>query len=263
MNGSPLKVDLSTFGGQAPPRPMPGAGVTRIETVRSQKPGGELIGYLQSDQLLYFEQLYRKLPVDGLYYATPQKPVSFTMGSFRVPRSQVLVILDYSFDIYRFSGAAIGDFVPVEENRLSTQVGWDITVNANRPGSVNYQIIPSVPTASAQPFGPTAIGSAAQDFEFELVRAAELQGPAGPALSMMPQRHHRNGLVKVANNYIVRANGDLIVSCQVINRISIPIGFFEANVTGLLMPQSVYDAYQAVNGPTGSPEIANFPGAGG
>ncbi len=99
--------------------------------------------------------------------------------------------------------------------------------------------------------------------EFELVRSAELQGPAGPALSMMPQRHHRNGLVKVANNYVVRASGDLIVSCSVINRIAIPIAFFEANVMGILMPQSVYDAYQAVNYATGNPDIANFPGTGG
>lgn len=263
MNAPALKVDLSAFGGQAPARPMPGAGVTRVETVRAHAPGGEMLGYLQSEQILYFEQLYRKLPVDGLYNATPSKPVTIVMGSFRVPRSQVLVILDYNFDIYRFSGAFAGDYVPVENNRLSTQVGWDITVNANRQGAVQYQIIPGVPTQSQQPYGPTAVGSTAQDWEFELVRSAELQGPAGPALSMMPQRHHRSGLVKASNNYVVRSTGDLIVTCSVINRIPTPIAFFEANVMGILMPQSVYDAYQAVNYATGNPDIANFPGTVG
>ncbi len=257
---SPFKIDTTAFGGQAPPRPLPGAGVTRIEQVRAHKPGGELLGYLQSEQLLYFEQLYRKLPVDGLYSALPNKPVTFVMGSFRVPRSQVLVILDYSFNIFRFSGAAVGDFVPIENNRLSTQVAWDITVNANRQGATQYQIIPGVPTQSQQPYGPTAVGANPQDWEFELVRSAELQGPAGPALSMMPQRHHRDGLVKVANNYVIKGNGDLIVSCSVINRVAIPIAFFEANVMGILMPQSVYDAYQAVNYATGNPDVANFPG---
>jgi hypothetical protein len=260
---SPLKIDISAFGGQAPLRPMPGAGVTRIETVRAHSVGGKLLEYTQSEQLLYFEQLYRKLPVDGLYNATPNHPITFTMGSFKVLRNQVLVILDYNFDIYRFSGAAAGDYVPIENNRLSTQVGWDITVNAQRPGALQYQIIPGVPTQSQQPYGPTAVGSTAQDWEFELVRAAELQGPAGPALSMMPQRHHRNGLVKVANNYVVKANGDIVVSCSVFNRIPIPIAFFEANITGILMPQATYEAYQAANGPTGNPDIANLPGAEG
>jgi len=263
--GAPLKVDLSVLGGGKPPpaRPLPGDGVTRVETVRSHAVGGEILGYVQSEQLLYFEQLYRKLPEDGLFDALPNKPVTFTMGSFQVPKNQVLIILDYNFDIYRFSGAAAGDYVPLEKNRLSTQVTWDITVNAQRPGSLSYQIIPSVPTQSQQGYGPTAIGSTPQDFEFELVRSAQLQGPAGPALSMMPQRHHRDGLVKVSNNYVVRANGSLVVSCSVINRVPIPLAFFEANVTGLLMPQSVYEAYQAVNLATGNPEIANFPGTGG
>src|SRR5882724_3320086 len=120
---------------QARPQPQPSSSIS-IRTHRAHRPGGELLGYVQSEQLLYFEQLYRVLPPKGFSKATPNKPVTFVMGAFRVPRSQVLVIEDYSFDIFRFSGIAAGDFLPLEENRLATQVGWDIRVNEKRPGSL-------------------------------------------------------------------------------------------------------------------------------
>ena len=243
------------------PQPMPGASVTQMGLVRAQAPGGELLTYLQSDKLVWFEQLYRKLPPAGMYGATPVKPVTFTMGAFTVPPSMVLVILDYAFNIYRFSGAAAGDFLPIETNRLSTQVGWDITIDANRPGNTKFQIIPSIPTQTQQAFAPNQNrpGNPPQQWQFDLVRAAQSQGPAGPALAMMPQRHHRPGLVQVANNYVARSGNTLEVACSVINRIPIPIGFFEADVFGLLMPQNVYDAYQSANIPVGDAIVPKIP----
>jgi hypothetical protein len=262
--------DLSAILGSNPglkpgalPQPQPGSTVTRVQTVRAQQPGGEILGYVQSPDLLYFEQLYRVLPPTGMFSATPNKPVVFTMGAFRVPRNQVLIILDYSFDIYRFSGAATDDYLPIEENRLSTQVGWDIKVNERRPGSLSFQIIPQAQTQAQQTFSPPNLLAPPQQWEFEAARAQALQGPAGPALSMMPQRHHRDGLVKVNNNYVAHSGDTLNVTCNVINKIPIPIAFFEANVMGLLVPQHVYDAYQAANVPTGNPQVTLPPGASG
>jgi len=243
------------------PQPMPGAAVSRIELLRAQRPGGELLGYVQSQDIVYFEQLYRKLPPRGMYSATPTKPVTFTMGSFQVPKSMVLVIVDYNFDIYRFSGAAASDFVPIETNRLSTQVGWDITVDQVRQGQLSYQIIPSVQTQAEQSFPQNNPLAPAQPWQFDLVRASQNQGPAGPALSMMPQRHHRPGNVKVANNYVVRSSSVLNVSCSVINYVPIPLGFFEANVAGILMPQNVWDSYQKAASPVGDAIVPTLPGA--
>ena len=248
--------------GAAKPQPQPMSSLI-IDTVRAQKPGGELLGYVQAESLLYFEQLYRVIPPKGFSKATPQKPVTFVMGAFRVPRSQVLVIEDYSFDIYRFSGLGAGEFLPLEENRLSTQVGWDIKVNEKRPGSLSYQIIPQVQTQSQAAFASTNPLAAPQQWEFDQVRAQELQGPAGPALSLMPQRHHRRGLVKISNQYVARSGDTLIVSCSIINPISIPLAFFEANVMGLLFPQNMYDAYQLANVPTGDPTVPPIPGTRG
>ncbi len=254
--------DANPGFGAPKPQPQPMSSLI-IDTVRAQKPGGELLGYVQHDSLLYFEQLYRILPPKGFSKATPDRPVTFVMGAFRVPRSQVLVIEDYSFDIYRWSGISAGDFVPLDENRLSTQVGWDIKVNEKRPSSLSYQIIPQVQTQQQQAYQSTNPLAAPQEWEFEQVRAQQLQGPAGPAMSLMPQRHHRRGLVKVSNQYVAKSGDTLVVTCSIINPVAIPLAFFEANVMGLLMPQNMYDAYQLANVPTGDPTVPPIPGTRG
>lgn len=243
------------------PQPLTGAAITRMQLIRAQKPGGEVLGYLQHDQLTWFEQLYRMLPPPGMYAATPSKPVQFTLGAFRVPLNQVLVVLDYSFDIYRFSGLAAGDFIPFEPNRLPTQVGWDITVDANRQHALNYQILPQRESQNAQGFPGSTVNTPAAEWQFEQMRAQQFQQAAGPAASLMPQRRHRNGLVKVANNYVARSAQALRVSCSVLNEVPVPIGFFEANVMGLLMAQNVYDQYQKANIAIGDAFQNLIPGA--
>lgn len=264
MPGSPLQAVGAANPGfrldGAPPAPQPGAGFTRVQTVRAQQPGGKLAEFIQSENILWFEQLYRKLPPNGMFGASPNKPVVFTMGSFKVPQTMVLVIIDYAFDIYRFSGAAAGDFVPIEENRLSTQVGWDIKVNNDRPANVNFQIIPQQQTQSQQTFATIRAGVPAQDWQFDEQRALQGQGPAGPALSMMPQRRFRPGRTEVANSYVAQPASVLNVTVSIINTIPIPIAFFEADVCGMLLPQHVYEAYQKAAVPIGSPIQNPIPG---
>jgi hypothetical protein len=243
------------------PGPKPGAGISRVELVRVQQAGGSLMEYAPSENVLWFEQLYRKLPPDGMFGALPEKPVTFTMGAFRVPQSMVLIVFDYSFDIYRFSGAAAGDFIPIEENRLSTQVGWDIKVDNNRPANLNFQIIPQVQVQTQQPFATIRAGVPPQAWQFDEIRATQGQGPAGPALSLMPQRRHRNGLVQLSNPYVAKSGSVLQVATSIINTIPIPIAFFEADIAGMLVPQHVYDAYQKAAIPVGTAAVNPVPGA--
>lgn len=247
------------------PAPQPFEAVVPLQqqpivTVRAQQPGGAVMEYMQSQNVLWFEQMYRKLPPNGIFGARPNRPVTFTMGSFRVPQSMVLFVFDYAFDIYRFSGAAAGDYIPIEPNRLSTQIGWDILVNDNRPANFNFQIIPQEQTQTQQTFAAIKPGIPAQAWQFEQARALQNQGPAGPALSLMPQRRHRSGLVQLANSYVARAGDVLSVTCSVINQIPIPIAFFEVDVTGVLIPQNVYDAYQKQAVPIGNPIPNPTPG---
>lgn len=238
------------------PRTAGPVAATTISTIRALDPGGEMMSYLQSREIEYFERTWRILGPNGIYSATPHKPVSFTMGAYRVSQSQVLVILDYAFNIYQPSGIAAGDYVPVLPNRLPTQVMWDIKVDEKREGqNIQHQVIPQVQAQNQQAFASANVLANPQQWEFDAVRAAQLQGSSGPATAGMPQRRHRDGLVKVANQYVARSSTTFNVTCSIINPISIPIAFFEANVMGILLPQNVYDAYQAANAPTGNPQI--------
>lgn len=230
--------------------------VTRLATARTLQPGGELLGYLQTRALQFFERNYRSFAPEGAAQATPRKPTTFTLGAVQVPKSQVLVILDYSFNIFTFSGLAPGDYVPVEPNSLSTQVMWDINVDARHDQlNAQYQVIPQRSSVANQAFADRNPLATAVDWQFEQERAAQQQSTAAFGLAGMPQRHHRPGKVQVANQYIARGTETLKVECAIINPIPIPVAFFEADIAGFLVAQQVYDAYQAMNAPTGNPQV--------
>jgi len=258
---SMLEANPNMMGGGLPSAPAPGSGY-RLSTVRAQTPGGELMSYVPSEGALWFEQMYRTLPPSGMYQATPNRPLTFVLGAFQVPKSMVLVVIDYSFDIYRFLGAAADDYIPVETNRLSTQVGWDINVGNSRPGNLKFNIIPKEQSQAQQSFPSTAnVGQPASQYLFDNVRASAQQNAVGPGLSLLPQRHRRDGNVPLSNTYVAKSTDVLTVSCSVLNRVPIPIAFFEADICGVLLPQNVYDEYQNAAVPVGNPIARHLPGA--
>lgn len=244
--------------GTPPVSPAPGAMVTRAASLKVQPAGGKLLDYIYHDSIEWFEQLYRKLPTTGMYSASPQSPVTIEVGSFRVPQSMVFVLLDYYFDIYRFSGAVVGEFVPIENRRLSTQVTWDITLpSGRRPANMLFQIVPQDPSVASQEYAPTITGgnmrtglTPASDFMFTQAAALQQQMAGGAALSSLPQRHHRDGLMQLNQNYVARASDTVAVKLTVRDALPIPIGFFEANICGLLLPQLVFEKYQVSGKPT-------------
>lgn len=207
--------------------------------------GGQLMSYLTPESIMPFEAVYRRLPIDGIFEATPQQPCQFEMGTFQVPGTMGLVLLDWNFNIYRPSGSAAGDFVLLESNRLSTQVGWNIRSRGQVQGNYTYQLNPIPPGAGTgydsnpnpgfvYPPGP---GQAASAGQFEAARYLEAQAASGDQ-SIMPQRHHRQGLLHVPAPWIIHSSQDVSVSCHVFRAVQIPIGFFEADLFGFLIPDS-------------------------
>lgn len=207
--------------------------------------GGQLASYVTPEAIVPFEAVWRRLPEDGIFSATPKTPCQFEMGSFLVPRSMGLVLLDWRFDIYRPSGSAAGDFVPLEDNRLPTQVGWNIKSNANLQGNVRYELNPQPASGAGPAYDPQVNpglipggpAAPATDAMFERARFAAAQAAVGD-LSVMPQRHHREGLLHVPAPWMLHSNTSLTFSCHVFRAISIPIAFFEAEAFGFLIPES-------------------------
>lgn len=214
--------------------------------------GGQLGSYVTPTSITPFEALYRRLPQSGVFTATPAEPVIFDMGSFRVPEGMSLVMLDYRFDIYRPSGTTAGDFVPLEDKRLSTNVGWDISSDGVRQGNTHYEISPIPPQENSPAFRsnpnpgfiPGGPGSPASDAQFEQARFTQAQSSSGDGLSIMPQRHHREGLLHVPASWVLKSGSNITLTCRVIRGIPIPIAFFEAEIFGFLLPTLHMEAIQ-------------------
>lgn len=233
---------LSPQGGASS---IEGGTVTPCSADRVLLAGGQLASYITPTAIVPLEFLWRTLPPEGVFTATPQAPVQFDLGSFRVPQSQGFVLLDYRFDIYRPSGAAAGDFVPLEENRLPTQVGWNIRSNANIQGNYHYELNPAPAAESsaayrsnANPgFIPGGPAQPATDDQFAIARAQQAQAASGD-LSLMPQRHHRQGLLHVPAPWLLHSNESITTSCHIFRGVQIPLAFFEASIFGFLLPDN-------------------------
>ena len=88
----------------------------------------------------------------------------------------------------------------------------------------------------------------ASDDQFVQARFTQAQSGTGD-LSLMPQRHHRQGLLHVPAPWILHSNQTLIPSCHVFRAITIPIAFFEAEIFGFMLPDNMLDVMQKAIAP--------------
>lgn len=220
--------------------------------LRVQMAGSWLLQLANHSTTTALERVYRKLPQDGIFGATPSNPVQMELGAFTVPQSMVLLILDWRFDIYRPSGAVVGDVVPIEDRSLALQIGWDVVFAAKRPSNLEYEITPSQPTASKAAYssnpnagiipsnGPIPFASPDQ---FARIRFLQTQEPAGPGASLLPQRHRRDVQPEMPFTYIIEANDRVQFMAIAIQPVPIPIAFFEAEFSGLLLGSNAFKEF--------------------
>jgi hypothetical protein len=260
-----LQANPALQTGQAPPPPEPASHVRPCATPVVQS-GGALASLLMHPAFTPLEQLYRKLPEEGMFLASPQRNFRFELGAFQVPSSMTFLFVDYSFRLYRLSGAAAGDTVPLEERRLSTLLGFDVTVDAYRKGNLMYQLDPTPIEATKQAynappsagtiasgmgsgggrpgigvFPPSSAPQGATQAQFNAAPFARSAAPGGAGLSLLPQRSERQGALPLPFTYLVESNQRVQFSCTVFKPIPIPLAFIEVDVTGVLMPSNVVD----------------------
>lgn len=254
-------------GGFVPAPPAEVATATVRPVQRVLQAGGELAAKLAHPAFVPFEKLYRKLAGAGIFTATPQNKLVIELGSFQVPQGMTFAMVDYRFDIYRQSGAAAGDWVPIEARRLSGQIGYDYQIADYRDANIEYQLQPT-PAASPSTFGdpqvtggviaagaeynqtmPPQIGnpffppSAAPTFpsaaDFAMARATQTSSTGGIGTALLPQRTERLGPLSMPFTDLVRESERILFKAVVFNPVPIPIVFFEVDVTGILMPANV------------------------
>lgn len=217
--------------------------------VRVQLAGGWITQLALHSALQPAETLFRKLPTAGVFSATPITPFTIFMGSFQVPDNMVLFLLDWRFDIYRPSGISVGDTIPVPDRSWSLQIGWDVRFTGKRPGTNSYQITPDIP-----PPGTVDVrsqqGVPSSDQAFAAMRALNTQLPGGAGAGMLPQRHRRDVQPVMPFTYILEPGQVLEMSMIAINAVSIPLAFFEAEYSGLLVNMESFKRFVSSAAPT-------------
>ena len=228
---------------------------TDCGSYRVQFAGSWLLQLANHPTTTPFERVYRKLPQDGIFAATPERPNVIELGAFTVPVSMVLLVLDWRFDIYRPNGAIVGDVVPIEERRLALQIGWDVVFSAKRTANIEYEITPAPPTiGSLQAYKsnpnagiiPDNFGIAippASQVEFDRIRFLQTQEPSGVGASMLPQRHRLDVQPQMPFTYILEANQTIQLISIAFQPVPLPLAFFEGEFSGLLLGANAFKEF--------------------
>jgi hypothetical protein len=216
-------------------RQLPGPERDAIQRVLQA--GGSLSSRLTHPTLQFFEQLWRRLPEQGIFSASLNftNPLSIPMGSFRVPRTQALLLFDLRPDVYTFSGVDPFDWVPVTSRRFAGQMGWDITIDGQRLANTLYELNPVARTQD-NPTPSTTPASVASQAEFSRVRAAQFGTSLGAGTALQPQRPERYGPRELPLTLWVKEGSTFAASAAIFRRILFPVAFFEFDLAGILMP---------------------------
>ena len=139
---------------------------------RTVQAGGAFMDMLLHPDFVPFERTFRRLPTNGLFTATPERPVTLEIGAYTVPQNMSLLIAEYGYTIYRFNGAIPGDYLPLESGRLALSMGTDLNFMQYRKGNIAFEIIPvPAPTQNQdaftqQPSGGTIFPPSLQNLSF-------------------------------------------------------------------------------------------------
>lgn len=243
---APAPAPSATFGSDGP-------------LLRTLAAGGALATLFQHPSFQSVENLWRKLAEQAMFTATPEQPFKFELGAFVVPRSMAFLISDFRFSAHRLSGAAVGDTVPLEPERLSTLFAFDLTIANKRQATLRMEIDPTAINVQKEAFfssqsGGTifpASGTGGRGLaptvpaQFNLARSARSVEVAGAGLSALPNRTRRLGPRNMPFTQIAKEGERVQGTCTIFRAVPIPLAFFELDLAGFLMSRSTMDTMLA------------------
>lgn len=227
-------------GGKGQEAGPPGMG---LPTHLVHQPGGDTLNRLLVPGFEVFEEMYQVLPEESWYDPTvsPSQPIQFELGAFQVPAGMHLWVFDYTFTPFRLSGVDAGDIVPVEDQRLTTVLGFDLTISGRRTSHLLYQLDPVKVQLQQQP-NYANIRPAANPGAFDRAQAQSFASAASPATSLLPSRHKRQGAESGPFTIIARENERVALSCVIFRTVPFPLGSIQGRHAGYLVASNVSES---------------------
>jgi len=257
----PLGVvpEVRPSGDYPPPAPVEGQWTSMgCDAQRVQIAGGALGTLLVHPMIEPFEQLFRRLPTEGMFApdVSPERPFAFELGAFKPPPGFDLLLFDLRPDIYRFSGVDPGDTVPVESRRFSSILGFSVTIDQRYPGNIQFQLDPIPIQTEQQAFTPQVVPGASGEAatvipqsRFNIAASSSFSNAAGTGTALQPQRPTRYGPLSIPWTLYVKQNQTVQVRCVIFRPIPSPIAFIEYGIAGLLLPELWVDSIKECTKP--------------
>lgn len=260
--------------GTVPPRPDPAAAAGPCSADRVVVAGGFTTQLLAHPSFVPLEFVFRDLPNEAVFSASSEQNFSFELGAIAVPSTMVLALCDFSFAVHRLQGMAAGDTIPLEPERLSTIMGYDLVVDEYRKGNLRFELDPvpisDEPEAYTPPLtaGTIAAGTGANpggtgavnitdtlptipqfaassppqlptENAFNQANFVRSASPSGSGLSTLPQRRGRYGARDLPFTIFVQSNQRVSFRVVIFKPIPIPLAFFEVSAAGFFFPANV------------------------
>jgi len=220
--------------------PPPG-GVLPVNLNRVLQVAGPFSEYTRHPELEDFESQFRVEPDDSWFSQdrSPQSPIQFEVGAITTGDNQMLLIYDYSVDVWGFSGVNPHDFEPLEDGRHSGSFGYVLRINGSSPGALRYRLDPVSP--NLRPLAPqiqNALPNASYNPGADVYARAfaeQFASAAGFGASVHPQTPGRYGARDVPFTLFVQPNAAMDVTGVIFNPIESPIAFVQARLSGYVV----------------------------
>jgi hypothetical protein len=228
--------------------------------------GGALQSLLMHPSVVPFEQRFVRNPLPGIYTAATNRAFTFEIGAMVVPMGMALAISDWKFRVYRFSGVVANETELIHVGQSTLNIGVDFNIDQVRKGNVMYELLPINPTAVQAAFSPAQTGGTItssnslnpvpatqllnQVYQGGLIpgigstnqQDAFVQGSGiGSALMPITDQDHQ-GPRRMPFTYYARENQRAQMRISVFNALGYPVAYFEAKVSGYLIPINTLDA---------------------
>lgn len=213
--------------------------------------GGDILSAKRDPSFQPVHRRFSRSPLAAMYdpALNSSRPIVYELGSFRVPEGKRLWCMDYKFGVQVFSGVQAAAAVPSVEGEFSSQLAFDISIDATRrQADLVVDITPKPTTLQRsqyiQPSGPRSADTilrSAQD------QAVNVTGFGSSALPDVSSTYSPRG---IPLTILCEPGDNLVLLYSVIAPLGIPIYAIVGEFSGFTVDHQVADALEKRLKPT-------------